>query len=831
MALFFDQVDDQFLNAGNWDVGGDKISFGSWIQSDNLNPFDFRFINYAEGLQDHIWMLSNIRAFEWHPRIRIQANGTTTTMIGVIPPNSFDLGWHHIVGTYDGSLASNHMKIYFDGLLNSEGDHGDPGDLNTDAGGNKLVTIAANLDITLVREPLLGRASEAFVYKHVLSPEEVWLLFKHRDPQTIHRDKLRGHWRCNSRGLFEPDLSGWRHHAIKGGITGLPTVAPDPPHYRIFVPLVYPRSAGGFILTPAAIVVTAVIPGTTTKLGPDPVTVSPVVPAVDTALGGLTPIAVSAAVTTADTILGPDPVVVTAAFPAVDTALGGLTPISVSAAVTAAVTALGPDPVVVTAAFPVADITLGSIAAAVVSVTVPQHATVLPVTPIVISVAVPEPVDLTLGPDTVVVTAAFPLVDTALGPDSFGQTIVVPAPTVVEGIVLTPAAIVVTAAFPITTTLLSGLSPISISAVMTTGSCSLGPDPIVVTATISSADTALGPDPVVVTIVVPAATVVESGFLKPVAIVVTAAIPLADTALGPDPIVVTAALPTVTTALGGLTPISVAATITTADTALGPNTVVVTAAFPTITTLLGGFTPISVSAVVTTADTALGPSPLVQTIIIPAVTIEATADKVLTPLASSVTLTLPAVTIPTGLDCNFSKAFDAWERLVASSPRVQDLLNELTPEMAKERIHWLQSIRLPDPELVDASPNPRASIHPRPYAVIDVSVDEYVLDSDNEFRGGGTVVLAIEAEIPSGVKIDRGTQTSAQLKTNWKERMAWMAETSECVLIQLTENSGKFDSTESFLNVMDLSITQGPGEFGDDESDRFMGLVITGTWT
>tara|TARA_B100000949_G_scaffold157018_1_gene138080 strand:- start:2429 stop:2941 length:513 start_codon:yes stop_codon:yes gene_type:complete len=168
------------------------------------------------------------------------------------------------------------------------------------------------------------------------------------------------------------------------------------------------------------------------------------------------------------------------------------------------------------------------------------------------------------------------------------------------------------------------------------------------------------------------------------------------------------------------------------------------------------------------------------------------------------------------LTSNFSKMFDAWERLVASSARVQDLLGEDTADAAKNRIYWYQSIR---------------AIHSRPFAIIDVASHEYELDSDKEFRGGGRVVLAIEAELPLGVEIDRGTQTSAQLRTNWKERMSWMAEAAECVLIQIMGNSGKFDESEAFLNVTDLEISQGPGEFEDDDADQFMGLVITGAWT
>lgn len=222
MARDFDDTDDQYIDVGTWFISGPRITFSLFAQVDDFSPGDFRFFSKAQGTQedDHQWMLSNNSASQIQPRLRIQtAGGDARTLIGSGTGDT-DNGWHHYVGFYDASLASENLKIYYDGSLNSEVTHTTINNLAETTTniyiGNQPVTTAKSIN---------GRIAEVAVWAAALNTDEIAALAAGISPRFIRHTSLEGYWPLQGIGSPEPDYSGNGRTGTLNGDTTTPTIA------------------------------------------------------------------------------------------------------------------------------------------------------------------------------------------------------------------------------------------------------------------------------------------------------------------------------------------------------------------------------------------------------------------------------------------------------------------------------------------------------------------------------------------------------------------------------------------------------------------------------
>jgi len=112
----FDGIND-YLDAGNLNVGGNAITLSAWFWADDLNNCrsrDCRILSKASGVseQDHYFMVSTIKVGnKTRLRFRLKTNGRTSTLVatsGDIVKNE----WVHVTASYDGKT----MRLYKDGV-------------------------------------------------------------------------------------------------------------------------------------------------------------------------------------------------------------------------------------------------------------------------------------------------------------------------------------------------------------------------------------------------------------------------------------------------------------------------------------------------------------------------------------------------------------------------------------------------------------------------------------------------------------------------------------------------------------------------------------------
>jgi len=108
----FDGEDD-CIDLGGVDLGGDNATWVAWIKADDFDFGDARILSKATGTNEseHYWMLSTVNTGGViRPRFRLRAGGNTSTLVpstGSIPANT----WVFLAATYDG----NYMKLYVNG--------------------------------------------------------------------------------------------------------------------------------------------------------------------------------------------------------------------------------------------------------------------------------------------------------------------------------------------------------------------------------------------------------------------------------------------------------------------------------------------------------------------------------------------------------------------------------------------------------------------------------------------------------------------------------------------------------------------------------------------
>ncbi len=115
-GIRFDGVND-YLDAGNLNVGGNAMTMSAWFWADDLNNCrsrDCRILSKASGVseQDHYFMVSTVKAGnKTRLRFRLKTNGRTSTLVatsGDIVKNE----WVHVTASYDGKT----MRLYKDGV-------------------------------------------------------------------------------------------------------------------------------------------------------------------------------------------------------------------------------------------------------------------------------------------------------------------------------------------------------------------------------------------------------------------------------------------------------------------------------------------------------------------------------------------------------------------------------------------------------------------------------------------------------------------------------------------------------------------------------------------
>jgi len=110
-ALDFDGVDD-YVDVGSIDVAGQALTLAAWVNADDFDNQDQRILSKATGTgeQDHIWMLSTVNSGGFRLRARLEAGGSTVTIIAGEELTKDK--WTHVALTYDGADT----RLYQDGV-------------------------------------------------------------------------------------------------------------------------------------------------------------------------------------------------------------------------------------------------------------------------------------------------------------------------------------------------------------------------------------------------------------------------------------------------------------------------------------------------------------------------------------------------------------------------------------------------------------------------------------------------------------------------------------------------------------------------------------------
>ena len=103
-----DPGDVNWVDAGTFDVAGSGITMAAWIKPDSFGIHDARVINKGStwGSADIWWMLSTFNGTGLRMRLKTDDGGANAGTSTLISPNGFlepDV-WHHVAGTYDGSM-------------------------------------------------------------------------------------------------------------------------------------------------------------------------------------------------------------------------------------------------------------------------------------------------------------------------------------------------------------------------------------------------------------------------------------------------------------------------------------------------------------------------------------------------------------------------------------------------------------------------------------------------------------------------------------------------------------------------------------------------------
>lgn len=117
-SLRFDG-DNERVSLGSINLNGNRVSFMGWVKPSDIasNNGEGRILSKATGTNadDHIWMLSTDQNGSGLivPRVRLNIDGTTTTLVG---NNASEVGndvWVHIAATYTGEQ----LRLYLNGEL------------------------------------------------------------------------------------------------------------------------------------------------------------------------------------------------------------------------------------------------------------------------------------------------------------------------------------------------------------------------------------------------------------------------------------------------------------------------------------------------------------------------------------------------------------------------------------------------------------------------------------------------------------------------------------------------------------------------------------------
>lgn len=131
----------------------------------------------------------------------------------------------------------------------------------------------------------------------------------------------------------------------------------------------------------------------------------------------------------------------------------------------------------------------------------------------------------------------------------------------------------------------------------------------------------------------------------------------------------------------------------------------------------------------------------------------------------------------------------------------------------------------------ETAPNDAPAIEPRPCGVIIKGDDQRGRSGVGEWNGTGRLGVVVEAEVPAEYRVDYANDSPETQKTKHNRRKQWAEWACQLIREEIQENAGKNDGAgNAYLNAMNISVMEGPGDSEDQETDRYVGWVYEVEW-
>jgi hypothetical protein len=173
-SLSFDGTNDHVIlsNSSSYNFDRtDPFTIAAWVKSISASPSSpmavLGKINVTGTVKGYVfWVRGDIAGDPYE--LELQGDSGMSKEIRVRIPRPSDIGWHHVVWTYDGSGLASGVRGYVDGVLQTR------------------TTITDNLDRTMLtsrqlqfgardgtNNPFAGSLDDARIYDRVLTGQEV----------------------------------------------------------------------------------------------------------------------------------------------------------------------------------------------------------------------------------------------------------------------------------------------------------------------------------------------------------------------------------------------------------------------------------------------------------------------------------------------------------------------------------------------------------------------------------------------------------------------------------------------------------------------------------
>ena len=179
-SLRFDGGNER-VSLGNVNLSGNRVSFMGWINPSNIssNNGEGRILSKATNIQadGHVWMLSTDQNGSdlIVPRVRLNINGNTTTLLGNNASAIANDQWAHIAATYTGEQ----LRLYLNGVLVGV----------TALQGNVSVSSAP---VAIGNQPQGGRGFEGLIddvclFDEAITTEEILFLYNNGNGRACNQ--------------------------------------------------------------------------------------------------------------------------------------------------------------------------------------------------------------------------------------------------------------------------------------------------------------------------------------------------------------------------------------------------------------------------------------------------------------------------------------------------------------------------------------------------------------------------------------------------------------------------------------------------------------------